>query len=688
MFHRNATLPPIMRRFPFSLVAALATGALHPFSVAAPKVEQLEVGPALGNPPNYIISRNGLTLASLVMKGTRSVVIVNGREGPVFDEFIPMGGNAFNSPDSVLFSPDGQSHAYAARVSDSYLVIRDGQELFRGPLANRPFQGTTGQLRMSPGGKHVYFMDMVSPAPGQNAWRFVVNGKPGPLSSNNNSFSISFSPDDSRWVYTAAKFGGARDERLMVVDGKEVASPGLVTRFTADNKLVTVLPDQQDTWTLNIDGRPVVKGVPQPEKIWFPATGSRFAAAVRKGPEKVGLVVDGKEVNAADGARNVTEVVFSPDGKRYLAVCQTASANFVITDGNKGPEYRTVTWPTFTRDSSRAIYVVGSGAKSFVITDGQESAGFEGIGGLFVKLAMPKTGARFAYTTYNGMNTEHTLVVDAKPVTLNKRAPMGDSLGFSDNGARYALVATATGRSDISALIVDGEEVPEMSPHRMMWGTSDQLNHVGYFVLSPDGRHIANVGTRGAERGLFVNSKLVSATGSTFFRPMFTPDSKHLLWVALIPGKTVRDYGVYVDGRLAVELPSPPNDGIGSRWEMTPDGVYQFLSVAGNVIKRYRVTAPDDTSIATLLQEADEAKAKLAADTAAAKKRTDDDALAAKQKAEAEATAAAAKRKADTDAAVAKRKADADAKTKARLDALEARKKAAADAAAAKAAKR
>jgi len=677
-----------MRPLLFPLVVAFATGLLASFCVGAPKVEQLEVGPKPGNPPNYIISRNGLTLASLVMKGTRSVVVVNGTEGPVFDEFIPMGGSSFNSPDSVLFSPDGKSQAYAVRVGDNYSVVRDGKELFRGPLANRPFQGTTGQLRMSPGGKHVYFMDMVSPAPSQNAWRLVVNGKPGPLSSNNNSFSISFSPDDSRWVYTAAKFGGARDERLMVVDGKEVTNPGQITRFTADNKLVTVSPDPQGTWTLNIEGKTAVKGVAQPEKIWFSSVGSRFAAAVRKAPEKIALVIDGKEVAAADGARNVTEVVFSPDGRRYLAVCQTAAANFVITDGKKGPEYRTVTWPTFTHDSSRALYVVGSGSKSFVITEGQESAGFEGIGGQYVKLALPKTGKRFAYTTYNGMNTEHTLVVDATPIPMNKRAPMGDSLVFSENGTRYALVATATGRSDISALIIDGEEVPGMLPHRMMWGTSDQLNHMGYFVLSPDGQHVANVGTRGAERGLFVNGKLVSSTGSTFFRPAFTPDSKHLIWVALIPDKTVRDYGVFVDGRLAVELPSPPNDGIGSRWEMTADGVYQFLTVAGNVIKRYRVTAPDDTSIATLLAEAENAKAKLAADAVAAKKKADADALAAKENADADAAAAAAKRKADTDAAVAKRKADADAKTKARLDALEARKKAATDAAAAKAAKR
>lgn len=655
---------------------------------AVPQVEHLDVGPAPGSPPSYIISRQGLNVASLVMKGTRSVVVVNGKEGPAFDEFIAMGGSTFNSPESFLFSADGKSHAYAVRVGDSYRVIRDGQEMFTAPLANRPFQGTTGQLRMSPGGKHVYFMEMISPSASQHAWRLVVNGKAGPLSSNNNSFSITFSPDDSRWVYTAAKFGGARDERMMVVDGKEVPSPGQSARFTADNKLVTVTPDQAGTWTLHLDGKSTLTGIHQPEKIWFSPVGSRFAAAVRKGPEKHMLVVDGREVAGSEGARTITEVVFSPDGKRYLAVCQTAAAHFVISDGRKGAEYRTVSSPTFTRDSSRALYIVGAGSRSFVINEGQESAGFEGMGGMYVKLAMPKTGARFAYTTYNGMNTEHTLVVDGAPVALNRRAPMGDSLVFSDDGARYTLVATATGRSDVSALIIDGTEVPDMLPQRMMWGTSEQLNHMGYFVLSPNGRHVVNVGTRGSERGLFVDGKLVSATGSTFFRPAFTPDSKHLFWVALIPGKTVRDYGVYVDGRLALELPSPPNDSIGSRWEMGSDGTYQFLTVAGNVIKRYRVTAPDDTSVATLLSDAEAAKANAAAAAMAAKNAAEADARAAKAKADASAAEAAAKRKSDTEAALAKRKADAEAKTQARLEALEARKKAAAEAAAAKAAKR
>lgn len=139
----------------------------------------------------------------------------------------------------------------------------------------------------------------------------------------------------------------------------------------------------------------------------------------------------------------------------------------------------------------------------------------------------------------------------------------------------------------------------------------------------------------------------------------------------------MRDYGVYVNGRLAWELPSPPNDTIGSRWEMGREGTYQFLAVAGNVIRRYRVTAPDDTSVATLVSEVEAGKSQL-------------DCCGDRGQERGGGGHRAAKARADPDPAeaVAERQADAEANTQARLEALEARKKAAAEAAAAKAAKR
>lgn len=666
----------------FSLLASSAVSAF----AADVKVEEKILGPAPGNLPSYLISAKGVSVASLVMKGTKSVVVIDGVEGPAFDELLDRLGNpSLTCINAVLFGPDGKSHVYAARVSDNFVVIRDGKEIYRAPFANRAMAGGTGQLTLSPQGKHVSFLEKVDVSASVHGWRLVVDGKAGPLSSNNNSFRLAFSPDDSRWAYVALKLNGKDSEYFTVADGKEITHVGHYLRFTADSKLVVLGAGTDGIWSLYLDGKAVVKGVTDPErKVWLSPSGSRLAAAIKKTPTGTPVLwIDGKEIAASEGAKDILDVTFSPDGKRYLAICQTAAAHFAITDGQKGTEYRIISYPQFTRDSSRALYIATAGSKNFVIADGQESEGFEILGGQIVKFAMPKKGPRFAYSTGDGMNRTFSVVADTKPIALNNKAPYADSLGFSPDGSRYAFVATDVGRSEINTFFVDGQALPNFYPQTIAVGAPQTVGRDVHYVFSSDGKNVAHYGveTTTQTRGLFVNNKLVYATARGVSRAAFTPDGKHLVWSASVPGKgtPVPALAVFVDGRQAVEIPGHPLDQ-GGVWEMGADGVYQFAAISGDGIKRYRITPSADTSVDSMISEAAANQAKAIADAAAAKSKAEADALAAKQKAATDKAAADAKAKADYEAAQAKRRADLEAanaaKAKARQDAIDARAKA------------
>lgn len=661
-----------------ALLASAATWA----QASDPKVEAQVVGPAPGNPPSYHLSRGGVSVASLTMKGSRSVVVVNGEEGPLFDELLTtLGDRSLTCVNAVLFSPDGQSHAYAVRIGDEYVVVRDGKEIYRGPFANRALAGGTGQLTMSPRGKHVSFLEKVDVSASQHGWRLVVDGKAGPLSSNNNSFRLFFSPDDSRWAYVATKLNGKQDEMFTVLDGKEVPHLGHLVSFTPTNKVVVAGAGADGVWTLFVDGKPVVKGLSDPErKVWLAPAGASIAAAIRKPGGAVALWIDGSEISAAGGAKDIVDVAFSPDGKRYLAVCQTGSAHFAVTDGKKSQEYRLINWPQFTKDSSRAIFVASAGSKNFVVVDGQESDGFEIIGGQYVKIAMPRRGPHFAYSTGDGMNRIFTVVVDTQPIALNNKSPVADSLAFSADGSRYAFAAADVGRSEINTLFVDGQPVPNFYPGTILQGAPNTAQREVYFVFSPDGKHIAYYGvdTTSRRRGLFVDQQLVYPTERGLSRVAFTPDGQHLVWASALPGKgsPVPGMGWFVDGVLAAEIPGYPLDQTGT-WEMSADGVYQFATLADGALKRYRLTPPGDTDVAAMITRAAAAQAQAIADATAAKAKAEADALAAKEKAAADKAAAAAKAKADYEAAQAKRKADyaaaVAAKAKARQDAIDAK---------------
>ncbi|HEX2099199.1 MAG TPA: hypothetical protein VHF69_00965, partial [Candidatus Synoicihabitans sp.] len=117
---------------------------------AAPTVEEAVMGPATAG-GIYVVSPSGGRIAYMGMKGARLVVVVDGVEGPLFDELYSSQGQSFYAPAQagvhpsvsagqqpgafapVLFTADGAHYAYAGRQGNDYVVIHDGREVARVP---------------------------------------------------------------------------------------------------------------------------------------------------------------------------------------------------------------------------------------------------------------------------------------------------------------------------------------------------------------------------------------------------------------------------------------------------------------------------------------------------------------------------------------------------------------------------
>jgi hypothetical protein len=322
------------------------------------------------------------------------------------------------------------------------------------------------------------------------------------------------------------------------------------------------------------------------------------------------------------------------------------------------------------------MYQITSSGRNFVVVDNEEFA----VGLLNSLMRSPfvftKTGSRYSFSSGDPSNRSSLTIVDGKQILPAGVYAYADSFEFSASGNRYAFVIGPIGRQGTAGIIDNGALIDKL-PVASFQKTAGELER--YFVLSPDGRHMARPSYEQNRQGLYVNEKLVySAAMGGIAYATFTPDSKHLFWLAT--EKTAEpntiEHVVYVDGQPTIKLARGVMLGGQGAWQMDAKGVVTLLGVNGANVKRYRIAASDDMDVEKMIARAEEAQA---AAIAAARKAEAERLAAVEAKAKADA-AAAAKARADAEAAAA-------ARAKARQDALDARAKARADAAAARAAK-
>lgn len=577
--------PPLANAF---VAGALATGAFAQDASAA-KVEEQIVGPAKqGNA--YVLSPKGEHLATVTQKGSRMVVVIDGVEGPKFDEITNV--DIVNQP--VLFSPDGARSAYVGRSGDDYVLMVDGKEAMR-PGNARETQGTNpvSTLTFTPDGKHLWFLQRVKRKDGGTAQALVWDG----VQEIPGGTTPIVSSDGDHHAYVAVNPNDSNQQTVML-DGKPAGYAGTEPKFTGDGKHLLVRTyvktDKGNGQALQVlvDGKPFLKAQ---EATIFPApVGEGVVSVVHRsganGTETF-LVIAGKKIEGSEAAA-IDRVDFSPDGKRYAAECRSAAgAGFVVVDGKKGQQYQNISNVAFSPDSSRCAYLANLNGKTFVVVDDDESDGYL----TAQNVIFGGGGKRTAYLGQTDPNAK-VLVIDGKPSPV--KAVNFSEVQFSDDGARCAWLMPS---NNALHLVIDGKESADMNVRTFQCIPNGPQQSI---VLSRDGKHVAAFATgtgNDPKLGLWLDGVLVQATPN-LTQPTFTPDGKHLFWLTI--DQRANQQQIFADGVACAQFTGGFLIPQGRTWEMGEDGVLTVVVQDGEKMRRLRITPSSGASVETLVASA------------------------------------------------------------------------------------
>jgi redox-sensitive bicupin YhaK (pirin superfamily) len=502
----------------------------------------------------------------------------------------------------IVFSDDGTHCAYLAKMGDEYVVMLDNKELARGAMAPTNAMGNV-PLMFSAGGKHLFYTDAAN-----GKFRIVVDGKMGPDSSH--AMPLATSPDGAHYAYTGFVGGlGNGTPNWAFVDGRQVNFFGDSLQYTGKNVLLSRMNVENAT-VLLINGRPMLKAS-RLDPTWISPDGNQIAVVISpKQGDPSFLTVNGKIVDGTQGL-TVDNVYFSPNGKRYAALCTTKThSRFMIIDGKKGEEYQGIApsvnqgglqlhWafvaggdgtelakaqpqvPGFTPDSSKFVYIATQGAQQFMDVEDQESNGFRDSYPL--QPVLSATGNHIAFYGVASDGTQH-VYVDDKDLGLAALSAPGaqriSGLTFSPGGTRYAYVGGGT-------LFVDGVAQP------------GYLNGANY-LFSPDDQHIAYMASIGNSTCFVVDGKIVDKSPGQLRYAFFSPDSQHLVWVRLANYQsqgTKDSHMLFVDGQPVIHL---TDNGVDSSYQyhfhFAAGNVMTFIGRTDNYLRRFTLTPSSDVS--------------------------------------------------------------------------------------------
>lgn len=604
-------------KFPFPKVIGVLcfTAAM---AHAGVKISQDTLGPD-GQMFAGAVSPKGEHMAVLAAKGSHYAVIVDGAEGPRIDALIfNVAGDPYRpatywsgAPIPVIFSKDGAHWAYMAKQGDNYIVMRDGQELARGPINTRNLSNAFN-LTFSANGQHIFWSDTDA----QGKLVIVADGKPGPALLY--APKLVLSADGDHYAYASYNRDGTG--AWAIVDGRQADFFGDDLQYTArDVLLSTARANNASVFVIN--GKPSVKAY-RLSPMWFSADGKQLAIVVTPQPGAPSfLTVNGKQIPGTEGLV-IEKVYFSPDGNHFAALCDTkTNARFMLIDGKKGDEYpaiasqvvndsgahwRYVTWtqnrndfgdldpplPGFTADSSKFVYVANSNGRLFLVINDDESNAFTNM----LQPVLSPVGHRVAAAGFAPDNTQH-LLVDGRDTSEGHRRI--SQLTFSPLGTHFAFIL------DSYTLCVDGT----VQPGTMM----------GNYLFSPDDQHFAYETNDNGQQCLVVDGKVISAKAGMVNHIFFSPDSNHVCWVSTgnlavqgYPG-TKDSILLYVDGEPALHYTDngtqldPLTDSSATLHpEFSADDTMTFIARSDGNLRRFHLTP--DTNLAALLVAAPAAK--------------------------------------------------------------------------------
>ncbi len=544
----------------------------------------------------YSISPKGVHLVAIAQKGTRWVVLHDGVPGPFFDQIISDG-----SGHRISFSPDGTRFGYAGRQGQEWVVMIDGKEALRRPIGTNEtlLRGAGIGIRFTPNSKH-WFFHYNNPNEGNpraDPPRLVWDGVSGPVGANND---IVISADGERYAYTVTNPANP-DQKVLMVDGKPAPTLGFTPVFTGDGlhlytQRITRPAVGPQVTELLLDGRPIIRAF-KTEVFTAPVGSLAVIKVGRNEPngEITFLHVGGVKVPGSE-AQFMGPIQFSADGKHWATKVDLPGVpNYLIVDGTKQREYEAVDSVRWT-DTGKPVYTVGAGGKSFVITGDQESE--NGYGRSSFPIALGK-GGRVGYVP--SLNGAPVVVADDK-VTPPVARMWATEFSFSPDGLRTAYAVTAPGGGP-GTIMVDHK--PVAASGSVAFGQIRSGLPVQY-VWSPDSRYTMHYGWPGAQYtgqfALFIGNRSVAhGTTPRIELPTFTPDAKHLFWLAVAPNN--EDMQVFLDGKVVFEFDAQGREPLTNKdnWEMGADGVLTFIVQTVEGFKRVRVTPGPDNGVEAML---------------------------------------------------------------------------------------
>jgi hypothetical protein len=586
------------RRIPsYATRLALITGALVSASAFADaqtspgnaKIAEQVVATS-GSSIKFLVSDSGAHVATISRKGSRFVVLMDGVEGPPFDEILNNG--------EVVLTPDGTRFAYAGRNGQEYVVMVDGKELGRGSATGGGMTPVS-QLWFTPNNRHVYFVAAKpDPSTSNVTYNVIFDGVAGPPSAE--APVVVPSPDGDRFAYLI-KAPVTRDRWTLVVDGKPAAYVGGDPRFSADGKTLftkmNTTVQNRSAVQLLANGTPIVRA--EEARVWIPPKGDRIVVVIFRSGAQL-LVVGGRPVPGGE-CQNVDTVIFSKDGQHYGAICSTPQyTKALIVDGKRMREYLGISNVRFTADG-RPVYHVTHAQRQFIVVGEEESDAYAGIHDLSARVV----GNHVVFAGYDDAGAR-TVSIDGKKTTHDRRFDV-TALTLSSDGSRFAY---AMGGANSERLVLDGVE------QRGLIFPFSFLRNGGAtarIAFSPDAKYVAHAATLegdNTKRGIALNGKFVPVrTGDIVDRVTFTPDNKHLYWIAREPNAPVLT--IYLDGRevskidmgggnMRMAMGATPEHAY---WVMGSDGTVTVVAQVGNALKRIRIT-PTGTSDVTSLMAA------------------------------------------------------------------------------------
>ncbi len=552
----------------------------------------------------FRVSPHGIHVASSQLSGSRKVLVYDGVAGPKFDALVPQDGE-----NPVIFSPDNNHWAYCGQQGNEWVVMRDGAEFMRGPGGVNSAVGPEDcTLGFSSNSQHLFFTSVQLGSDNSHWFRFVWDGKASALGAERDMRSVAFSPDGNHFAYIWTTPDTRTPVTHLYIDNKPAPYDAGYMQWSGDSQhlySVRLLPASggrgAQVMEALLDGKPFLRA--DRLRLFVPPAGNMVAAAVfRNGPTGPGsnvLVIGGRPVPGSESPSEITNMVFSPDGKRYATLYHNASGQaYVLSDGKKGQTYQGVgrlgvlpTTIAFTPDSSKMVYTAAMSEQQFLILNDRESDPYRG----FTQVVLASSGNHVA-TSFQGQVT-----LDQKLIQFPGKDPrLGNAMGlsFSPDGTRLAgMLRDSAG----IGIFVDGAVLPGYGAAND-GQISDIQNHA--YTWSPDSKHVAffcRSSNPAAATDVYVcmdGSAFHLGPGGSYANLTFSADSNHLFWTVRRPGYGIR---VFADGSPVFEGNSTnPGGMIAGTWEAGPGSSLLLLTQDQAGLKRVSITPAAGASIATM----------------------------------------------------------------------------------------